>query len=74
MGAQNRPQEALKGNKKHNRKKKNEYRRQEEHQGPQKEAQKVLTPFGPRPGGEQPEQFGRPRPLGAPFFARLDKH
>ena len=47
VGAQHRPQEAPRGDKKHHRKKKNENRRQEEHQGPQKEAQKALTPFDP---------------------------
>ena len=74
MGTQNRSQEAPKEDKKRYRKKKNEERRKEEHQERQKELQKVLTPFGPATGVLQSEQFGRPRPLGAPFFARLDKN
>ena len=74
MGAQNRPQEAPKGDKKRYRKKKIENRRKEDHQERQKELQKALTPFDPATGGKRGEQFGRPRPLGAPLFARLDKH
>ena len=73
MGAQNRPQEAPKGDKKRYRKKKIENRRKEDHQERQKELQNVLAPFDPATGVLQPEQFGRPRPLGAPLFARLDK-
>ena len=45
------------------------------HQERQKELQKALTPFDLATGGRRGEQFGRPRPLGAPLFARLDnKH
>ena len=47
MGAQNRPQEAPKGDKKRYRKKKIENRRKEDHQERQKELQKALNPFGP---------------------------
>ena len=47
MGAQNRPQEAPKGDKKRYRKKKIENRRKEDHQERQKELQKALPPFGP---------------------------
>ena len=74
LGAQNRPQKAPKGYKKRYRKKKIENRRKEEHQERQKELQKALTVFGPATSERKPEQFGRPRPLGAPLFARLDKH
>ena len=74
MGAQNRPQEAPKGDKKRYRKKKIENRRKEDHQERQKELQKALPPFGPATPERKREQFGRPRPLGAPLFARLDKH
>ena len=45
MGAQNRPQEAPKGDKKRYRKKKIENRRKEEHQERQKEFQKAVTVF-----------------------------
>ena len=74
MGAQNRPQEAPKGDKKRYRKKKIENRRKEDHQERQKELQKAVTVFGPATSKRRGEQFGRPRPLGAPLFARLDKH
>ena len=74
MGAQNRPQEVPKGDKKRYQKKKIENRRKEEHQERHNELQKVLNPFDPATGGIKCEQFGRPRPLGAPLFARLDKH
>ena len=47
LGAQNRPQEAPKGDKKRYRKKKIENRRKEEHQERQKELQKAVTVFGP---------------------------
>ena len=47
MGAQNRPQEVPKGDKKRYRKKKIENRRKEDHQERQKELQKALTPFDP---------------------------
>ena len=47
MGAQNRPQEAPRGDKKRHRKKKIENRRKEDHQERQKELQKALNPFGP---------------------------
>ena len=51
MGAQNRPQEAPKGDKKRYRKKKIENRRKEDHQERQKELQKALNPFGPSTRG-----------------------
>ena len=69
LGAQNRPQEAPKGDKKRCRKKKIENQRQKEHQERQKELQKALNPFDPATGEGKPEQFGRPRPLGAPMRA-----
>ena len=47
MGAQNRPQEAPKGDKKRYRKKKIENRRKEDHQERQKELQEALTVFDP---------------------------
>ena len=47
LGAQNRPQEVPKGDKKRYRNKKIEKRRKEEHQERQKELQKALTPFDP---------------------------
>ena len=72
LGAQNRPQEVPKGDKKRYRKKNIENRRQEDHQERKKELQKALTVFDPTTGRVQGEQFGRPRPLGAPLFARLD--
>ena len=50
LGAQNRPQEAPKGDKKRYRKKKIENQRKEDHQERQKELQKALTPFGPATG------------------------
>ena len=50
MGAQNRPQEAPKGDKKRYRKKKIEYRRKEDHQERQKELQKAVTVFDPTTG------------------------
>ena len=71
MGAQNRPQEAPKGDKKRYRKKKIENRRKEHHQERQKELQKAMNPFDPATGKGKPEQFGRPRPLGAPTRAVL---
>ena len=51
MGAQNRPQEIPKGDKKRYRKKKIEHRRKEDHQERQKELQKPLNPFDPRTPG-----------------------
>ena len=51
LGAQNRPQEAPKGDKKRYRKKKIENRRKEDHQEQQKEFQKALTVFGPATPG-----------------------
>ena len=71
LGAQNRPQEVPKGDKKRYRKKKIEKRRKEEHQYRQKEFQKALNPFDPATGEGRPEQFGGPRPLGAPTRAVL---
>ena len=53
LGAQNRPQEAPKGDKKRYRKKKIEKRRKEEHQERQKELQKALPPFDPATPGLQ---------------------
>ena len=53
MGAQNRPQEAPRGDKKRHRKKKKEKRRKEEHQERQKELQKAVTVFGPTTGDLQ---------------------
>ena len=50
MGAQNRFQEAPRGDKKRYRKKKIEKRRKEEHQERQKEIQKSVTVFGPATG------------------------
>ena len=47
LGAQNRPQEVPKGDKKQYRKKKIEKRRKEDHQERQKELQKALNPFDP---------------------------
>ena len=47
MGAQNRPQEVPKGDKKRYRKKKIENRRKEDHQERQKELQTALNPFDP---------------------------
>ena len=71
LGAQNRPQEAPRGDKKRHRKKKKEKRRKKEHQERQKELQKALPPFGPATRKRRGEQFGRPRPLGAPTRAVL---
>ena len=51
MGAQNRPQEAPRGDKKRHRKKKIEKRRKEEHQERQKELQKAVTVFDPATPG-----------------------
>ena len=51
LGAQNRPQEAPKGDKKRYRKKKIENQRKEDHQERQKELQKALTVFGPATPG-----------------------
>ena len=53
LGAQNRPQEAPKGDKKRYRKTKNEKKGKEEHQERQKELQKCLPPFGLGPGALQ---------------------
>ena len=53
LGAQNRPQEAPKGDKKRYRKKKIENRRKEEHQERQKELQNAVTVFGPATPGLQ---------------------
>ena len=53
LGAQNRPQEAPKGDKKRYRKKKIENRRKEDHQERQKELQKAVTVFGPTTGDLQ---------------------
>ena len=53
MGAQNRPQEAPKGDKKRYREKKIENRRKEDHQERQKELQKAVTVFGPATPGLQ---------------------
>ena len=50
LGAQNRPQEAPKGDKKRYRKKKIENQRKEDHQERQKELQKALTVFDPATG------------------------
>ena len=47
LGAQNRPQEAPRGDKKRHRKKKKEKRRKQEPQGRQKEFQKAVTVFDP---------------------------
>ena len=47
LGAQNRPQEAPRRDKKRHRKKKKERRRKKEHQERQKELQKALPPFDP---------------------------
>ena len=47
LGAQNRPQDAPKEDKKRHRKQKNEKIQKLTHQELQKELQKVLTPFGP---------------------------
>ena len=47
LGAQNRPQEAPKGDKKRSPKKRIGNRRQEDHQERQKEVQKALNPFDP---------------------------
>ena len=55
LGAQNRPQEVPRGDKKRHRKEKKEKRRKEEHQERQKELQKALTPFDPATGGQQVE-------------------
>ena len=71
MGAQNRPQEAPRGDKKRHRKNKKEKRRKEEHQERQQELQKALAPFGPEETRRKPEQFGRPRPLGSPHARGL---
>ena len=64
MGAQNRPREVPKGDKKRYRKKKIEKRRKEEHQERQKELQKAVTVFGPatsdlRRKGEESSLVGR---------------
>ena len=53
LGAQNRPQEVPKGDKKRYWKKKLENRRKEEHQERQKEFQNGLPPFDPAAGGLQ---------------------
>ena len=53
LGAQNRPQEAPKADKKRYRKKKIENRRKEEHQEREKENQKALNPFDPATRGQQ---------------------
>ena len=53
LGAQNRPQEAPKGDKKRYRKKKIENRRKEDHQERQKELQKAVNPFDPATPGLQ---------------------
>ena len=53
MGAQNRPQEVPKGDKKRYRKKKIENQRKEDHQERQKEFQKALNPFDPAARGLQ---------------------
>ena len=53
LGAQNRPQEAPKGDKKRYRKKKIENRRKEDHQERQKELQKAVTVFDPATGKRQ---------------------
>ena len=71
LGAQNRPQEAPRRDKKRHRKKKKEKRRKKEHQERQKELQKALNPFGPATSKGGPEQFGRPRPLGSPHARGL---
>ena len=47
LGAQNRPQEAPRRDKKRHRKKKKEKRRKKEHQERQKKLPKALTPFDP---------------------------
>ena len=78
LGAQNRPQEAPRGDKKRYRKKKIENGRKEEHQERQKELQKDLTEFDPGPGGERikgnlSSLVGR-APQRAAILARLDKH
>ena len=51
MGAQSRPQEVPKGDKKRYRKKKIEHQRQEDQQEPQKELQTTLNPFDPTTPG-----------------------
>ena len=51
LGAQNRPQEVPKGDKKRYRKKKKENRRKEDHQERQKEFQNVVTVFDPATPG-----------------------
>ena len=71
MGAQNRAQEAPKGDKERYRKKKIENRRKEEHQERQKEPQKAVPPFGPATPERKGKQLGRPKPLGAPTRAVL---
>ena len=71
MGAQNRPQEVPKGDKKRYRKKNIENQRKEHHQERQKELQKALTVFDPATSKRKGGQFGRPRPLGAPTRAVL---
>ena len=53
LGAQNRPQEAPKGDKKRYQKKKIENRRTEDHQERQKEFQIALNPFDPATRGLQ---------------------
>ena len=74
MGAQNRPQEVPKGDKKRYRKKKNEERRKKEHQERKKELQKALAPFGPATSKRKQSSLVGRGPQGAAIFARLDKH
>ena len=52
MGAQNRPQEAPRGDKKQHRNKEKETIRTKDHQERQKKLQKALTPFEPATGNE----------------------
>ena len=78
MGAQNRPQEAPRGDKKRHRKKKKEKRRKKENQERQKEFQKALAPFDPGTTvllvkGDLSSLGGR-APRGAAIFARLDEN
>ena len=75
LGAQNRPQEAPKGDKKRYRKKKIENRRKEDHQERQKELQNALTVFDPATGDLRVKggvsRLAARSPLGAPLFARF---
>ena len=78
MGAQNRPQEAPRGDKKRHRKKKTEKRRKKEPQERQKELQKAVTVFDPgtrvlRVKGGLSSMVGR-GPQEPAIFAQLDKH